>query len=57
MEKPKYSMIKSNSHNIFPRIQTFKKSMENYNTRRETLHHTKIKKEIFFQQTPKKIAI
>jgi hypothetical protein len=38
MGKAKYSMTKTNLHNIFPRIQTFKGYLrENSNSRMETM--------------------
>jgi hypothetical protein len=42
MEKPKYSMIKPNSYNIFPRIQPFKgQYREKTNTITETIPYKK----------------
>jgi hypothetical protein len=55
MEKPKYSMIKPNSHNIFVQIQPFKGYKGETSTQVQKLHPKKSKKAIL-QQTKKKIA-
>jgi hypothetical protein len=57
MEKPRYSMTKSNLHNIFPQIQPYKDNRWKALTQGGNVHPRKSKKVISYQQIQKKIAI